>query len=69
MLDDRRFADAEAIEVVRPGGTVIEAGAFCGAGTVPVDPNLVCAKGIAVLEEGTAGGAMKVLVAPNGIPA
>jgi threonine dehydrogenase-like Zn-dependent dehydrogenase len=100
---------AEAVDAVRPGGTVIEAGAFCGARTVPVDPNLVCVKGIAVLgvggevlqqyapalrmlarhgdrlpfarmithrialeqvaamlDEGPAGGAVKVLVAPNG---
>jgi threonine dehydrogenase-like Zn-dependent dehydrogenase len=102
---------AEALELVRPGGTVIEAGAFVAAGSVPVDPNLVCVKGVAVLgvggevlqqyapalrllarhgerlpfrqaithriplegiatalDEGTAGGAMKVLVAPHGVP-
>lgn len=102
---------SEAVEAVRPGGTVIEAGAFCAAGTVQVDPNLVCSKGIAVLgvggevlqqyapalrmlarhrdrlpfgrmithrialeqvaamlDEGPSGGAVKVLVAPNGHP-
>jgi threonine dehydrogenase-like Zn-dependent dehydrogenase len=102
---------SEAVEAVRPGGTVIEAGAFCAAGAVQLDPNLVCAKGIAVLgvggevlqqyapalrmltrhrdrlpfgrmithrialeqvaamlDEGPSGGAVKVLVAPNGHP-
>ena len=40
----------EALELARPGGTVIEAGAFVDLGPVPVDPNRhVCAKGLTIL--------------------
>ncbi len=40
----------EALELVRPGGTVIEAGAFVDLGPVPVNPNRhVCAKSVTVL--------------------
>jgi threonine dehydrogenase-like Zn-dependent dehydrogenase len=40
----------DALELVRPGGVVIEAGAFVDMGSVPIDPNRhVCIKGIAVL--------------------
>jgi threonine dehydrogenase-like Zn-dependent dehydrogenase len=40
----------EALELARPGGTVIEAGAFVDLGPVPVDPNRhVCAKSLTIL--------------------
>jgi L-iditol 2-dehydrogenase len=40
----------EALELVRPGGTVIEAGAFVDLGPVAVNPNRhVCAPGITIL--------------------
>jgi len=40
----------EALELARPGGTVIEAGAFVDLGPVPVDPNRhVCARGLTIL--------------------
>lgn len=40
----------DAVELVRPGGVVIEAGAFVDMGPVRVDPNRhVCIKGIAIL--------------------
>ena len=39
----------EALELARPGGTVIEAGAFVDLGPVPVNPNRdVCAKNLAI---------------------
>jgi L-iditol 2-dehydrogenase len=41
---------SEALELARPGGTVIEAGAFVDLGPVPVDPNRhVCARGLTIL--------------------
>jgi len=40
----------EALGLVRPGGTVIEAGAFVDLGPVPVNPNRdVCSPGVAIL--------------------
>jgi threonine dehydrogenase-like Zn-dependent dehydrogenase len=43
----------DALELVRPGGVVVEAGAFVDMGPVPVDPNRhVCIKGIAILGVG-----------------
>jgi threonine dehydrogenase-like Zn-dependent dehydrogenase len=40
----------EALELVRPGGTVIEAGAFVDLGPVPVNPNSqICVKNVTVL--------------------
>jgi threonine dehydrogenase-like Zn-dependent dehydrogenase len=40
----------EALELARPGGTVIEAGAFVDLGPVPVNPNRhVCVRGLTVL--------------------
>jgi threonine dehydrogenase-like Zn-dependent dehydrogenase len=40
----------EALDMVRPGGTVIEAGAFVDMGPVPINPNSqVCIKGITLL--------------------
>lgn len=42
-----------AIELARPGGTVIEAGAFVDLGTVPLNPSRdVCAKGLTILGVG-----------------
>ncbi len=40
---------AEALGLVRPGGTVIEAGAFVDLGPIPVNPHLIVAKGLTVL--------------------
>jgi L-iditol 2-dehydrogenase len=43
----------EALELVRPGGTVIEAGAFVDMGPVPINPNSqVCIKGVTILGVG-----------------
>ncbi len=43
----------DALELVRPGGVVIEAGAFVDMGPEPVDPNRhVCSKGVAILGVG-----------------
>jgi L-iditol 2-dehydrogenase len=40
----------EGLEMVRPGGTVIEAGAFVDMGPVPINPNSqVCIKGVTIL--------------------
>jgi len=39
----------EALELVRPGGTVIEAGAFVDLGPIPVNPHRIVAKGLTVL--------------------
>ena len=40
----------EALGLVRPGGTVVEAGAFVDLGPVPVNPNRdVCSPGVAIL--------------------
>jgi threonine dehydrogenase-like Zn-dependent dehydrogenase len=40
----------EALDMVRPGGTVIEAGAFVDMGPVPINPNSqVCIKGVTLL--------------------
>jgi L-iditol 2-dehydrogenase len=40
----------EALELVRPGGAVIEAGAFVDMGSVPVNPNRhICAKSAMVI--------------------
>ena len=40
----------EALDMVRPGGTVIEAGAFVNMGPVPINPNSqVCIKGVTIL--------------------
>jgi L-iditol 2-dehydrogenase len=39
-----------ALELVRPGGTVIEAGAFVDMGAVPINPNRhICTPGVTVL--------------------
>ncbi len=43
---------AEALQMVRPGGVVVEAGAFVDLGPVPVNPNLICAKNVAVIGVG-----------------
>ncbi len=43
----------EALDLVRPGGTVIEAGAFVDMGPVPINPNShVCIKGVTILGVG-----------------
>jgi threonine dehydrogenase-like Zn-dependent dehydrogenase len=43
----------EALDLVRPGGVVIEAGAFVDMGPVPVNPNSqVCSKGVAIIGVG-----------------
>ncbi len=43
----------EALDLVRPGGTVIEAGAFVDMGPVPINPNSqVCSKGVTILGVG-----------------
>jgi L-iditol 2-dehydrogenase len=43
----------EALEMVRPGGVVIEAGAFVDMGPVPINPNSqVCIKGVTILGVG-----------------
>jgi L-iditol 2-dehydrogenase len=43
----------EALDLVRPGGTVIEAGAFVDMGPVPINPNSqVCIPGVTVLGVG-----------------
>ena len=43
----------EALDLARPGGTVIEAGAFVDLGPVPVNPNSqICSKGLTVLGVG-----------------
>jgi threonine dehydrogenase-like Zn-dependent dehydrogenase len=40
----------EGLDMVRPGGTVIEAGAFVDMGPVPINPNSqVCIKGVTLL--------------------
>jgi L-iditol 2-dehydrogenase len=40
---------AEALEYARPGGTVVEAGAFVDLGPIPVNPNRIVVKGLTVL--------------------
>jgi L-iditol 2-dehydrogenase len=40
---------AEALELARPGGTVVEAGAFVDLGAIPVNPNRVVVRGLTVL--------------------
>lgn len=41
---------AEALRLARPGGVVVEAGAFVDAGPVPVNPNSdICTRNVAVL--------------------
>ena len=43
----------EGLDMVRPGGTVIEAGAFVDMGPVPINPNSqVCIKGVTLLGVG-----------------
>jgi threonine dehydrogenase-like Zn-dependent dehydrogenase len=43
----------EALDLVRPGGTVIEAGAFVDMGPVPINPNSqVCIKGVTIFGVG-----------------
>ena len=43
----------EALDLVRPGGTVIEAGAFVDMGPVPINPNSqVCIPGVTILGVG-----------------
>jgi threonine dehydrogenase-like Zn-dependent dehydrogenase len=43
----------EALDLVRPGGVVIEAGAFVDMGAVPVNPNSqVCSKGVTIIGVG-----------------
>jgi len=43
----------EALDLVRPGGTVIEAGAFVDMGPVPINPNSqVCSKGVTIIGVG-----------------
>lgn len=39
----------EALELARPGGTVIAAGAFVDLGAIPVNPNRVVVRGLTVL--------------------
>ena len=40
----------EALELVRPGGAVIEAGAFVDMGSVPINPNRhICTKSAMVI--------------------
>jgi threonine dehydrogenase-like Zn-dependent dehydrogenase len=39
----------EALELARPGGTVVEAGAFVDLGTIPVNPNRIVVLGLTVL--------------------
>lgn len=43
---------AEALELARPGGTVIEPGAFVDLGPIPVNPNRIVVKGLTVLGVG-----------------
>lgn len=43
---------AEALELVRPGGAVVEAGAFVDLGPIPVNPNRIVVKGLTVLGVG-----------------
>ncbi len=43
----------EALDLVRPGGVVIEAGAFVDMGPVPINPNSqVCSKGVTIIGVG-----------------
>ena len=39
----------EALDLARPGGTVIEAGAFVDLGPIPLNPHRIVAKGLTVL--------------------
>jgi threonine dehydrogenase-like Zn-dependent dehydrogenase len=40
---------SEALDLARPGGTVVEAGAFVDLGTIPLNPNRVVVRGLTVL--------------------
>jgi L-iditol 2-dehydrogenase len=39
----------DALELARPGGTVIEAGAFVDLGAIPVNPNRIVVRGLTVV--------------------
>jgi L-iditol 2-dehydrogenase len=55
VVDCSGVADTfpEALELARPGGTVIEAGAFVDMGAVPINPNRhICTPGLTVLGVG-----------------